>query len=252
MAFSMPRFARFRRPSGQAFMEQSWHTGPRPDPGRPATAFEDLFWGNTGRVIDKWHHLLPLYDRYFGPFRGKPVRMLEIGVYKGGSLAMWRRYFGPEAIIFGIDINPDCARFDGEDASVRIGSQDDPAFLRRVVEEMGGVDLVLDDGSHMARHIQTSFEVLFPLVSEGGIYAVEDLCTSYWRDFAGKTRLTRNFFDIVPKLIDDMHHWYHPYGQEVEATKDSLVGIHIHDSFMVFDKGAQQEPKRTAIGTQEA
>ena len=59
-------------------------------------------------------------------YRNRPVRLLEIGVFKGGSMHLWRKYFGLEAILFGIDIDPKCAQFDGRDAQVRIGSQDDP------------------------------------------------------------------------------------------------------------------------------
>ncbi|MEG7660787.1 hypothetical protein, partial [Listeria monocytogenes] len=72
----------------------------------------EMFVQHRGEGVDKWHHYLPLYERYFSPWRGRPVRFLEIGVYKGGSLEMWRSYFGPEAMIFGIDIDPTCARFD--------------------------------------------------------------------------------------------------------------------------------------------
>ena len=104
--------------------------------------------GNEGVKVHKWHHYLPLYDRYFGQYRGTPVKFLEIGVNNGGSLQMWRRYFGPDAVICGIDINPDCAQYDGQSGMVRIGSQDDPEFLASVIEEMGGIDAVLDDGSH--------------------------------------------------------------------------------------------------------
>src|SRR5690606_7193808 len=70
-----------------------------------------IYAGNTGAVVHKWHHYIPIYDRYFARFRNTPVRFLEIGVSKGGSLQMWRQYLGPEARICGIDINPDCARF---------------------------------------------------------------------------------------------------------------------------------------------
>jgi hypothetical protein len=62
--------------------------------------------------------------------------MLKIGVSKGGSLALWRKFLGPEAVIFGIDIDPSWAAFDGEFARVRIGSQDDPQFLRSVATEI--------------------------------------------------------------------------------------------------------------------
>ncbi len=84
--------------------------------------------------------------------------MLEIGVSKGGSLALWRKALGDRATIFGIDIDPKCAEFDGKFAKVRIGSQADASFLKSVVDEMGGVDLVLDDGSHVASHQRASFE----------------------------------------------------------------------------------------------
>ena len=96
--------------------------------------------------------------------------MLEIGVAQGGSLALWRKFLGDEAVIFGIDIDPKCAAFDGSGGRVRIGSQDDPKFLRDVAAEMKGIDVVLDDGSHIGRHQRASFDVLFPLLSDGGIY----------------------------------------------------------------------------------
>ncbi|KAA6183937.1 hypothetical protein F2Q65_14110 [Thiohalocapsa marina] len=93
--------------------------------------------GNSG-AINKWHHYIPVYDRYLSRFTGKSPRVLELGVANGGGLQMWRRYFGESAVIFGVDISPECASFDGMSASVRIGSQADEKFLRAVVDEMGG------------------------------------------------------------------------------------------------------------------
>mgnify|MGYP003956679271 CR=1 FL=1 len=155
-----------------------------------------LFTENKGKVIHKWHHYIPLYDKYFSRYRGTKVRMLEIGVSRGGSLSLWRKYFGRDAILFGIDIDPACTTFNGEDAQVRIGSQDDDQFLRAVIEEMGGVDIILDDGSHVMRHIKSSLKCLFPLLQDGGIYFVEDLHTCYWRGWAGDTGLKQAFFAL--------------------------------------------------------
>lgn len=64
----------------------------------------DLFISNRGAAVHKWHHYIPIYDRYFSLFRGKQIRFLEIGVSDGGSLQLWRKYFGDQAIIYGIDI----------------------------------------------------------------------------------------------------------------------------------------------------
>ena len=210
---------------------------------------ERLFWSNKGAVVHKWLHYLPLYDRYLAKYRGTAVRMLEIGVYKGGSLHLWREYLGPEAVIFGIDIDPSCAAFDGIDGQVRIGSQADPAFLARVVAEMGGVDIVLDDGSHIGRHMRASLDALYPHLSDGGLYLIEDVHCAYNRRYDG--RFSRhNFIRLLGRLTDDIHHWYHTGGQKVAATADRLLGLHIHDSLVVLEKGVKARPAHIQVGTQ--
>jgi cephalosporin hydroxylase len=207
-----------------------------------------IFAENKGKIVHKWHHYIPLYDKYFSRYRGTKVRMLEIGVAKGGSLSMWRKYFGQDAILFGIDIDPACATFNGEDGQVRIGSQDDDQFLRAVVEEMGGVDIVLDDGSHMMRHIKSSLECLFPLLQDGGIYFVEDLHTCYWRDWGGGYGSKASFFRVVSELVDDMHHWYHDSEIKHVGIGSAVSGIHVHDSIVVLGKSAMHPPVHTQVG----
>ena len=207
-----------------------------------------IFAGNYGPVVHKWHHYLPLYDRYFGPWRGRPLRFLEIGVSKGGSLQMWRRYFGDAATVFGIDIDPACAQFDGQAGRVRIGSQADAAFLRDVVAEMGGVDVVLDDGSHRMEHITASLQALFPLLSDGGLYMIEDLHTAYWRGYGGGLRARSNFFVEIAGMIDDMHHWYHGEAPANPERAAWLPGIHVHDSIVVLEKAKVHAPVHSVIG----
>jgi hypothetical protein len=207
-----------------------------------------IYAENKGYLVHKWHHYIPLYERYFGPYRGKPVRFLEIGVSKGGSLQMWRQYFGPDAVIFGVDINPECAQLNGLAGQVRIGSQDDPAFLASVVEEMGGVDIILDDGSHQMAHIPVTLKALFPLLNQGGLYMIEDLHTAYWETFGGAYRSPQNFFStVVQDLIDDMHHWYHKDGQKRPEISDFCPAVHVHDSIVVLEKQRVQKPSRSMI-----
>lgn len=218
----------------------------KPEPTR-AGPIESAFYRHDGRVVHKWHHYLPLYDRYFAPYRDRepPLRFLEIGVANGGSLELWRGFFGPSAVIFGIDVNPECAAYDGEHGNrVRIGSQADPAFLRAVVKEMGGVDVVLDDGSHVAEHVRASFDTLFPLLADDGLYVVEDTHTAYWANFGGNYRSSRSAIGMAKALIDDIHHWYHPHGRRIDAARDWVAGIHVHDSIYFVEKryaGARPE-----------
>jgi hypothetical protein len=208
-----------------------------------------IYSGNKGAVVHKWHHYIPIYDRYFSRFRNTPLRFLEIGVSKGGSLQMWRRYFGPQAHICGIDIEPACARFDGQAGMVRIGSQDDPAFLSSVVEELGGIDVVLDDGSHHMAHIRASLEVLFPRLAEGGVYMIEDLHCAYWPRYGGGPRQSANFFNIVRALIDDMHRWYHQTPVRVPELDGFLSGVHVHDSIVVLEKHRVYPPVHSVVGS---
>lgn len=208
----------------------------------------ELFATNKGLVVHKWHHYIPLYDRYFSSFRGRKIRFLEIGVSKGGSLQMWRKYFGDDAIIFGIDINPECEKFNGQAGQVRIGSQTDKLFLESVVKEMGGLDIVLDDGSHHMEHIPATLKFLFPHLSHGGIYMIEDLHTAYWKKFGGGYRAKTNFFRFIMDLVDDIHHWYHAKGLRQPVISKDCVGIHIHDSIVVLDKNKVHEPAHSKIG----
>lgn len=202
----------------------------------------DFFATNKDFIVHKWHHYIPLYERYFSAFRGRKIRFLEIGVSKGGSLQMWRKYFGDDAIIFGIDINPECEKYNGLAGQVRIGSQVDMNFLENVVKEMGGVDIVLDDGSHQMDHIQMSLKHLFPHLSDGGLYMIEDLHCAYWKSFGGGYRVKSNFFSYVMDLIDDMHHWYHKKGLKHSNISNNCSGLHIHDSIVVLEKGKVFQP----------
>ena len=210
-------------------------------------ALLELFVGNEERPVHKWHHYIPLYAQYFCRFRASPVRFLEIGVFRGGSLQMWRKYFGENAIIYGIDSDSECAKLNGLSAQVRIGSQDDPEFLRQVVDEMGGIDVILDDGSHQAKHQIKSFKYLFPRMNRGGVYMVEDLHTSFWRGYGGGYGRQSNFFGFSSDLINDMHHWWHFNRLKHPTLKDMCSGVHIHDSIAVFDKGAVYEPTHSMV-----
>lgn len=219
-----------------------------------ATASNDLeraYYSHQGKAIFKWHHYLEAYDRYLSPWRGRPARVLELGVLHGGSLELWREYLGAEATIFGIDIDARCAAFSGEGGQVRIGSQDDKRFLRKVVKEMGGVDIVIDDGSHIASHQRASFKHLFGEVTEGGLYVVEDLHTSYWDGWEGGLRRDGTFIESVKVMIDHMHEWY-VGGVSSEfgslKLKHTLGSVHMFDSMAVFEKRARSEPMAVQIG----
>jgi hypothetical protein len=211
-------------------------------PGRVA----EIFFSNDREPVHKWLHYLPIYDKIFSPFAGAPIKFLEIGVSRGGSLRMWRQYFGDDAILFGIDIDKACAVLDGKHAKVRIGSQNDPVFLKRVVDEMGGLDIVLDDGSHHASDQRDSFDVLFPLLSDGGLYVIEDLHTSYWPKSEGGLRRRGAAIEFLKDKIDEIHRHYYKHGLNDAAAMPEIESLQFFDSVAVVAK-RKQSPRRHVI-----
>ena len=206
----------------------------------------DIFFGPKRLLVHKWLHYLEPYDRYFSKYRGQQLSFLEIGVSKGGSLEMWRSYFGPDATIFGVDIDPACAAFEAPGTKVRIGSQADEAFLKGIVAEMGAPDIILDDGSHVSKHQDVSFRTLFPLLKDGGLYVIEDLHTAYWTKWDGGYKRRGTGIELVKTLIDDMHAWYHDR-PELMAPKDEILGIHMYDSLVFIEKGKKPQPAHIQI-----
>ena len=211
-------------------------------------ALASMFFEHRGRVVHKWVHYLDVYERHFATFRNTPVKMLEIGVFKGGSLEMWRKYFGDAATIFGIDVNPACAGYVSSPNQVRIGSQDDPVFLTGVVSEMGSPDIILDDGSHIARHQKKAFDVLFPLLKPGGLYVIEDLHTAYWPAlYEGGHKRPGTAIELVKQMLDDMHAWYHNRPTTTPA-KTEIGAIHMYNAVVVIEKVKNDPPGHVQIG----
>jgi hypothetical protein len=139
---------------------------------------------------DKSSSYLPHYERLLAGRRKEPLRLLEIGIARGASLAMWREYL-PSAEIVGVDIDPELRRFEAElGVTVWIADQGDRSQLETLVaplERAGeGFDLVIDDGGHQQHQVITSFEVLYPHVCPGGTYVIEDLGTAYWVAYGGR------------------------------------------------------------------
>ncbi len=133
------------------------------------------------------------YRHHLHPLRRKRLNLLELGVgggrnprRGGASLRMWRDYL-PNSRIYGLDIY-DKSCHEGRRIKIFQGDQNDPDFLKAVATEIGSLDVVIDDGSHVNEHVMTAFRTLFPLVARNGFYVVEDLCTAYWPEYGGEWR----------------------------------------------------------------
>ena len=159
-----------------------------------------------GPGIWKWLQYFDAYERHFARFRGTKVHILEIGVFSGGSIEMWREYFGPEASIYGVDIQPACKCYEGPGVKIFIGDQADRAFWQRFRQEVLALDIVIDDGGHTYEQQATTLEELLPHLRAGGIYMCEDVhgTFNYFTDYGlGLVRQLNAFHPGDPETMDN-------------------------------------------------
>jgi len=146
-----------------------------------------------------------VYDEIFSKYKGKNIVFVEIGVLSGGSLFMWRDFFGPEARIIGIDYNPNARKWIESGFEIYIGDQSDPEFWRGFLKNVGHIDVVLDDGGHTYEQQIVTAECLYSSINDGGTIAIEDTHTSYMRGF-GPRRYS--FIEYSKNLIDRINFRY--------------------------------------------
>lgn len=210
---------------------------------------EEYFRHNSNRYIEKWAHYFDIYDRHFSRFRNKDVVVLEIGVDQGGSLQMWKNYFGESAKIFGIDINPRCKELEEDNIKILIGSQSDRNFLKTVKEQIPQIDILIDDGGHTMLQQIVSYEELFQLVKEEGVYLCEDLHTSYRLLFGGGHKRRGTFIEYSKNFIDYLNAYH--CNQKTLSVNDftrSVNSIHYYDSMIVIEKKKREEPYQVRSG----
>ena len=211
---------------------------------------EKYFKNNTGRVINKWSQYFDVYDRHFSQYRGKEIVLLEIGTFHGGSLQMWKSYFGDKAKIYGIDINPNCKEVEEENIEIFIGSQSDRNFLREVKSKIPPIDILIDDGGHTMLQQIVSFEELFGHVKPDGVYLCEDIHTSYWMDWGGGYKRKGTFIEYSKNFIDKINA-YNSRQQSFEPDEftRSVNSLHYYDSILVIEKRPTPKPFSSETGT---
>ena len=181
-----------------------------------------------------------VYEEYFSTFKGKNITFVEIGVFNGGSLKIWKDYFGPKSRIIGIDINPECKKFANDGIEIHIGNQSDPLFWENFFKEVGNVDIILDDGGHTNLDQIITTVKCVDKINDGGILMVEDTHTSYIDEYNSKNSFS--FINFAKKLIDDFNHTAGI--NEFEKKDDSfffkfslnkyIYSTHFYESIVVF------------------
>lgn len=210
---------------------------------------ESYFVNNSGRQIFKWHHYFDIYDRHFKRFRGKEIVVVEIGVFQGGSLQMWKNYFGSAAKIYGIDINPRVEELREENIDIIIGSQSDKNFLRKLKNELPPIDILIDDGGHKMKQQIFTFQELFSKIKPNGVYVCEDLATSYHLGYGGGYKRRGTFIEFSKNLIDKLNAFHSEQKSfQVNQLTTSIDSLHYYDNVLVIEKRLRDKPIATKTG----
>jgi len=129
----------------------------------------------TGRGIWKWTHYFEIYHRHFSKFIGREVHVVEVGVFSGGSLDMWKQYFGSRCHVYGVDIEPACKTYEDERTKIFIGDQADRSFWKDFRNQVRSVDILIDDGGHFPEQQIATLEEMLTHLRPGGVYLCEDV-----------------------------------------------------------------------------
>lgn len=132
-----------------------------------------------------FHNYTEVYSQLFSSLKDKPIKFLEIGIYKGDSVKLWEKYF-PKAELHFIDIEPNYIQYTSSRAHYHFLDQANSKAVKSFAKAVGGeFDVIIDDGGHQMKQQMVSFQALFPYLKSGGLYVIEDLHTSYWKHFGG-------------------------------------------------------------------
>lgn len=138
----------------------------------------------------------PIYHALFKNLRDAPIHLLEIGIgtvlpnvycsmyghdlpgYRpGASLRAWRDYFAnPDARIYGMDVQPDTTITDEARITTMLcNSVDADSVRENLLPLKRRFDIVVDDGSHIAEQQILTLKNIWPFLTAGGLYVIEDV-----------------------------------------------------------------------------
>jgi len=196
-----------------------------------------------------------IYDDLFSSYKNKKMTFVDIGVFSGGSLFMWKNFFGKKAKIIGVELNPIAKQFEKHGFKIFIGDQSSENFWKKFFKKVGKVDIVLDDGGHTNYQQIITTNSCVPNIKDGGLMVTEDIHASYIKKkFYNPSRYS--FVNYNKKIIDDINYRFpnlssfknslNKYIYSVENF-ESIVSFKINrqlckNNEMIVNKGKNIEP----------
>lgn len=184
----------------------------------------------TNLKSKKHQNYFQVYEILLARFVKTKVKFLEIGVLDGGSLSMWRKYFGPEALIVGLDVNPRAKELQSKEFDIYIGNQSHEEVWKDLYSKYGQFDVILDDGGHTNRQQIMSVVYGIDLIRDEGMLIVEDTHCSYLKEFGNPSK--QSFINFANHVIDKINTRF--FKPPSGALEKSIYSVQHFESISVF------------------
>ncbi len=189
------------------------------------------------RYSIKWSNYFTVYENLFKKFVNKKIIFVEIGVGNGGSLFMWKKFFGSKARIIGIELNPDAKKLEKFGFEIFIGDQSDPLFWKKFYNKVGKIDVLLDDGGHKNIQQITTFMESYNHIKKNGIIVVEDTHTSYMKKKGFKNPSKYSFINFCNLIIENLHRRNPSINKNLNILSKKIESIYFYDSIVSINFG---------------
>lgn len=149
-------------------------------------------------------YIINCYEKEFYKFKSlKNVRLLEIGIDIGGSIALWSKYFN-DGLIVGLDITSERIDENYKQSNfnnvVHIITD---AYGENIVKILPKFDIIIDDGPHTLESQIKCIQNYLPLVNDNGLMIIEDIPEMSWIDIL-KSYIPDNVSsDVVDLRVED-------------------------------------------------
>lgn len=189
-------------------------------------------YSQVEKFTTKWESYFNVYDKIFESYKGKNITFVEVGVSTGGSLQMWRKFFGQNARIIGIELNPEAKNLEKEGFEIFIGNQSDVNFWKDFYKKVGNIDILLDDGGHKNIQQISTVHSSIPYINSGGLIVVEDTHASYLKEFKNPSYFS--FINYCNKLIESIHRRCTSINKKSNIYTEKLFSISFYESITVM------------------
>jgi hypothetical protein len=176
----------------------------------------------------------PVYEKILKDLKSKPIVFVEVGVMDGGSLEMWIKYLHEDSRIIGVELNENAIKLRDKGYEIFIGDQSSPEFWKKFYNEVGMIDVLLDDGGHTNLCQIVTVNESINNINDGGKIIIEDVGTSFMPRFGNPCKTS--FLNYSKNVVNRL------YGRNQSLNikrsnlfEQNVFSINFYDSIVSFE-----------------